>query len=53
MLLRRQQPRLSVGLGVSWKSPFGLINIDVGIPFLKKPYDQTQFLKFGFGTRFQ
>ena len=46
-------PRLSVGLGVSWKSPFGLINIDVGIPILKKPYDQTQFLKFGFGTRFQ
>ena len=46
-------PRLSVGLGVSWKSPFGLINIDVGIPVLKKPYDQTQFLKFGFGTRFQ
>ncbi len=46
-------PRLSVGLGVSWKSPFGLINIDFGIPLLKEPYDQTQFFKFGFGTRFQ
>ena len=46
-------PRMSVGVGVSWKSPFGLINIDVGIPVLKKPYDQTQFFKFGFGTRFQ
>ncbi len=46
-------PRLSVGLGVSWKSPFGLINIDFGIPILKQPYDQTQFFKFGFGTRFQ
>ncbi len=45
--------RLSVGVGVSWKSPFGLINIDFGIPLLKEPYDQVQFFKFGFGTRFQ
>jgi outer membrane protein insertion porin family len=47
------EPRIAVGLGVSWKSPFGLINIDIGIPVLKQPYDQTQFLRFGFGTRFQ
>ena len=46
-------PRMSVGVGVSWKSPFGLINLDFGIPVLKKPYDQTQIFKFGFGTRFQ
>ncbi len=46
-------PRASFGFGVSWKSPFGLINIDIGIPFLKQPYDQTQIFRFGFGTRFQ
>jgi outer membrane protein insertion porin family len=46
-------PRMSVGVGVSWKSPFGLINIDLGIPVMKQPYDQTQIFKFGFGTRFQ
>ncbi len=46
-------PRMSVGIGVSWKSPFGLINIDLGIPVMKQPYDQTQIFKFGFGTRFQ
>jgi outer membrane protein insertion porin family len=46
-------PRMSVGIGLSWKSPFGLINIDFGIPILKEPYDQLQFFKFGFGTRFQ
>ncbi len=46
-------PRMSVGFGISWKSPFGLINIDFGIPVLKKPYDQTQIFRFGFGTRFQ
>jgi len=47
------KPRMSVGIGLSWKSPFGLINIDFGIPILKEPYDQLQFFKFGFGTRFQ
>ncbi len=45
--------RASVGVGISWKSPFGLINIDLGIPIKKEPYDQTQVFKFGFGTRFQ
>jgi outer membrane protein insertion porin family len=45
--------RVSAGFGISWKSPFGLINIDIGIPLLKQPYDQTQIFRFGFGTRFQ
>jgi outer membrane protein insertion porin family len=45
--------RLSAGVGVSWKSPFGLIHVDLGIPLLKEPYDQTQVFRFGFGTRFQ
>jgi outer membrane protein insertion porin family len=45
--------RVSAGFGVSWQSPFGLINIDIGIPLLKQPYDQTQVFRFGFGTRFQ
>ena len=45
--------RLSAGVGVSWKSPFGLINLDLGIPILKQPYDQLQVFRFGFGTRFQ
>jgi outer membrane protein insertion porin family len=46
-------PRMAAGFGLSWKSPFGLINIDFGIPVLKEPYDQTQIFRFGFGTRFQ
>lgn len=46
-------PRMSAGIGFSWKSPFGLINVDLGIPFLRKPYDQKQVFRFGFGTRFQ
>jgi len=45
-------PRVGAGVGVSWKTPFGLINIDVADPVVKKKYDQTQVFRFGFGTRF-
>ena len=45
-------PRVGAGVGVSWKTPFGLINIDLAEPVVKKKYDQTQFFRFGFGTRF-
>jgi len=45
-------PRVAVGVGVSWTTPFGLINIDLAHPLVKKKYDQTQFFRFGFGTRF-
>jgi outer membrane protein insertion porin family len=44
--------RASVGVGVSWKSPFGPIRLDLAYPFSKEPYDQTEQLKFSFGTRF-
>lgn len=45
-------PRVSTGVGFSWKSPFGLLNIDVGIPVLRKRNDRTQLLRFGFGQQF-
>ena len=45
-------PRVGTGVGVSWRTPFGLINIDLAEAVLKKKYDQTQFFRFGFGTRF-
>ena len=45
-------PRMGVGVGVSWKTPFGLINIDIAQAVLKRKYDQTQLFRFGFGTRF-
>ncbi|HEY2131930.1 MAG TPA: outer membrane protein assembly factor BamA [Acetobacteraceae bacterium] len=44
--------RLSAGIGVSWRTPFGLINIDLGQAILKRNFDQTQLFRFGFGTRF-
>jgi outer membrane protein insertion porin family len=45
-------PRVGAGVGVSWKTPFGLINIDLAQAVVKRRYDQTQFFRFGFGTRF-
>ena len=45
-------PRVATGVGVSWKSPFGLINVDIGIPIVKQKYDQTQVFRFGFGSNF-
>ncbi|WP_458096557.1 outer membrane protein assembly factor BamA [Roseomonas sp. WA12] len=45
-------PRVGSGLGVSWRSPFGLINLDFAQAVVKKRYDETQFFRFGFGTRF-
>ncbi len=45
-------PRVGTGVGVSWKTPFGLINIDLAEAVVKEKYDKTQFFRFGFGTRF-
>jgi outer membrane protein insertion porin family len=45
-------PRVSVGVGFSWRSPIGLINIDFGKPVIKQDYDKTQLFRLGFGTRF-
>jgi outer membrane protein insertion porin family len=45
-------PRVGAGVGISWRTPFGLINIDVADAVVKKQFDQTQVFRFGFGTRF-
>ena len=51
-ILTSANPRVGAGVGVSWRSPFGLINIDVAKAVVKEYYDQTQVFRFGFGTRF-
>lgn len=45
-------PRISAGAGFSWKSPFGLLNIDLGVPVRRSYNDRTQLLRFGFGQQF-
>ncbi len=44
--------RASVGAGVAWASPFGPIRIDFALPFMKQKYDETEAIRFNFGTRF-
>jgi outer membrane protein insertion porin family len=51
-LLDSSAVRLGVGVGVSWNTPFGLINLSVADPVLKQPGDQTQSFRVSFGTRF-
>ena len=45
-------PRVGMGVGISWRSPIGLINIDLAQAVVKKSYDETQVFRLGFGTRF-
>jgi len=42
--------RASAGLSVGWNSPFGPLNVDVGIPLAKAPYDREQIIHFSTGT---
>jgi outer membrane protein insertion porin family len=52
VILQSGTPRVGAGFGISWKTAFGLINVDL-TPFVyKQPGDQTQVFRFGFGTRF-
>ena len=44
--------RLSAGLGLAWKSPFGPIRIDLAQAIVKEPFDETEIIHFSFGTRF-
>jgi len=44
--------RIGTGIGVQWASPFGPIRVDYAVPVAQEPFDHTQNLRFGFGTRF-
>lgn len=42
--------RGSAGLVLNWKSPFGPVQIDVGLPYAKTYYDRPQILYFSTAT---
>jgi outer membrane protein insertion porin family len=46
------RPRLSIGVGVNWNSPFGPFRIDIAKALLKSPGDQTKLFTFNVGTQF-
>jgi len=46
------KPRLSVGIGVNWNSPFGPFRIDIARALLKEEGDETKLFSFNVGTQF-
>ena len=46
------RPRVAIGFGVNWNSPFGPFRIDIAKVLLKEPGDQTKTLTFNVGTQF-
>ncbi|TCP37197.1 outer membrane protein assembly factor BamA [Sphingomonas sp. BK235] len=46
------RPRLSVGIGVNWNSPFGPLRIDLAKALLTQPGDDKKLITFNVGTQF-
>jgi len=44
--------RASAGLSFGWRSPFGPLQIDLGVPIVKASYDRPQIIHFSAGTGF-
>jgi outer membrane protein insertion porin family len=42
--------RGSAGISVQWKSPFGPVQIDLGLPYVKTSYDRPQIIHFSTAT---
>jgi outer membrane protein insertion porin family len=45
-------PRVSIGIGVNWNSPFGPFRIDFAHVLMKQPGDDTKRFTFNVGTQF-
>ncbi len=52
LVISNGSPRIAVGIGVIWQSPFGPFRIDMAKAIRKEPTDRTQFLQFNIGTTF-
>ncbi|HZU51287.1 MAG TPA: outer membrane protein assembly factor BamA [Sphingomicrobium sp.] len=46
------KPRLTIGVGVNWVSPFGPLRIDLAKALLKQKGDDTKLFNFNVGTQF-
>ncbi len=46
------KPRVSLGFGVNWNSPFGPFRIDIAKALLKTEGDDTKLITFNIGTQF-
>ena len=46
------KPRLAIGVGVNWVSPFGPFRIDIAKALLSQEGDDTKLFSFNVGTQF-
>jgi outer membrane protein insertion porin family len=46
------KPRISIGVGVNWVSPFGPLRIDIAKALVKQRGDDTKLFSFNVGTQF-
>ena len=46
------KPRLSIGVGVNWISPFGPLRLDLAKALIKQKGDDTKLFSFNVGTSF-
>ena len=51
-LVDESAPRLSVGVGINFRSPLGPIRLDFSRALIKEDFDRTESFRFSFGTRF-
>ncbi|MGB4057849.1 MAG: outer membrane protein assembly factor BamA [Alphaproteobacteria bacterium] len=51
-ILDESSIRASVGAGLSWRSPFGPVRVDLAAPVAKEDFDEEEVFRFNFGTRF-
>ena len=51
-VLDSESPRLSVGMGASWRSPLGPVQFDLGLPLMSESFDEEETFRFSFGTQF-
>ncbi|MBI3760136.1 MAG: outer membrane protein assembly factor BamA [Deltaproteobacteria bacterium] len=42
--------RASAGISIAWKSPFGPVQIDLGVPIVRQSYDKSQIIRFSTAT---
>jgi outer membrane protein insertion porin family len=45
-------PRVSAGVGLMWRSPFGPIRVSLAKAIVKQDFDRTELFRFQFGSRF-
>ena len=45
-------PRVSIGIGANWNSPFGPLRIDIARAIKSEPGDKTKLFTFNVGTQF-